>query len=67
MGSNQFNMFKLSSFLVGPRFILSWQIRRFLRKMALQMPCGWPEYGIPPLAPLKLREGEVHFEKGPLK
>uniref|UniRef100_A0A1A9WU06 Uncharacterized protein n=1 Tax=Glossina brevipalpis TaxID=37001 RepID=A0A1A9WU06_9MUSC len=49
-----------------PRFILSWQIRRFLRKMALEMPCGWPEYGIPPLAPLKLREGELHFETGPL-
>ncbi|KAL9874791.1 uncharacterized protein ACN427_013169 [Glossina fuscipes fuscipes] len=51
---------------IGPRFILSWQIRRLLRKLALQMPCGWPEYGIPPLAPLKLREGELHFEKGPL-
>ncbi|KAM7352102.1 uncharacterized protein ACRADG_004740 [Cochliomyia hominivorax] len=52
---------------IAPYFILSWQARRFIRKMQKQMPCGWPQYGIPPLAPLKIREGEIAFKKGILE
>ncbi|KAI8121097.1 uncharacterized protein LOC111689836 [Lucilia cuprina] len=52
---------------VAPQFILSWQVRRFIRKMQKQMPCGWPQYGIPPLAPLKVREAEVSLKKGILE
>ncbi|XP_075150491.1 uncharacterized protein LOC142224593 [Haematobia irritans] len=52
---------------VAPQFILSWQIRRMIRKVQKQMPCGWPQYGIPPLAPLKLREAEISLKKGILE
>ncbi|XP_013102615.1 uncharacterized protein LOC106083878 [Stomoxys calcitrans] len=52
---------------VAPQFILSWQIRRFIRKLQKQMPCGWPQYGIPPLAPLKVREAEFTLKKGILE
>lgn len=31
--------------------IAGWQARRELRKIQKQMPCGFPSYGIPPLAP----------------
>lgn len=31
------------------------------------MPCGFPQYGIPPLAPLKLREGEISLDMGALR
>ncbi|CAD6997373.1 uncharacterized protein LOC105665409 [Ceratitis capitata] len=49
---------------IAPSFILSWQLRRFIRKFQKQMPCGFPQYGIPPLAPLKKSEASVHFESG---
>uniref|UniRef100_A0A1L8EG06 Putative juvenile hormone binding protein in insects n=1 Tax=Haematobia irritans TaxID=7368 RepID=A0A1L8EG06_HAEIR len=52
---------------IAPQFILSWQVRRFIRKFQKQMPCGFPQYGIPPLAPLKLREGEVSLDLGALR
>lgn len=53
--------------VVAPQFILSWQARRFIRKLQKQMPCGWPQYGIPPLAPLKVREAEISLKKGILE
>ncbi|XP_054745188.1 uncharacterized protein LOC129249409 [Anastrepha obliqua] len=47
---------------IAPRFIVSWQARRAIRKLQKQMPCGFPSYGIPPLAPLKKREASVHLK-----
>ncbi|XP_073821849.1 uncharacterized protein [Musca autumnalis] len=52
---------------VAPQFVLSWQVRRMIRKVQKQMPCGWPQYGIPPLAPLKVREAEISLKKGILE
>ncbi|XP_014099407.2 uncharacterized protein [Bactrocera oleae] len=52
---------------IAPFFILSWQARRMIRKLQKEMPCGFPEYGIPPLAPLKKSEVDVHFESGMLE
>ncbi|XP_037960304.1 uncharacterized protein LOC119689531 [Teleopsis dalmanni] len=52
--------------IAAPQFIVSWQIRRFIRKLQKQMPCGFEQYGIPPLAPLKIREAEFTYEKGML-
>ncbi|XP_050320381.1 uncharacterized protein LOC126753187 [Bactrocera neohumeralis] len=49
---------------IAPSFILSWQVRRMIRRFQKQMPCGFPKYGIPPLAPLKKSEVDVHFESG---
>ncbi|XP_061389268.1 uncharacterized protein LOC133324441 [Musca vetustissima] len=49
---------------IAPSFIVSWQVRRMIRKIQKQMPCGWPQYGIPPLAPLKVREAEIELKKG---
>lgn len=34
-------------------FVISWKVRHELRKLQKQMPCGFPQYGIPPLAPLR--------------
>jgi len=48
---------------VSPQFIISWQVRRFIRKLQKQMPCGWEQYGIPPLAPLKVTEATFDLEK----
>ncbi|TMW43510.1 hypothetical protein DOY81_011409, partial [Sarcophaga bullata] len=52
---------------IAPQFIVSWQVRRFIRKLQKQMPCGWPQYGIPALAPYKIREGEFSYDLGVLK
>ncbi|XP_030377315.1 uncharacterized protein LOC115626178 [Scaptodrosophila lebanonensis] len=49
---------------VAPQFIISWQLRRAIRKMQKQMPCGWPQYGIPPLAPLRINEADLNLERG---
>ncbi|XP_017132242.1 uncharacterized protein LOC108149302 [Drosophila elegans] len=49
---------------VAPQFILSWQARRFIRKLQKQMECGWPQYGIPVLAPLRVNEFNLDFKKG---
>ncbi|XP_036344450.1 uncharacterized protein LOC118753847 [Rhagoletis pomonella] len=49
---------------IAPTFIISWQIRRAIRRLQKQMPCGFPQYGIPPLAPLKKSEVSVHYEHG---
>jgi len=43
---------------------VSWQARRFIRKVQKQMECGWPQYGIPVLAPLRINEIDLDFEKG---
>ena len=51
----------------APQFILSWQVRRMIRKMQKQMPCGWPQYGIPPLAPLRVTEAEFSLKRGILE
>ncbi|XP_020810704.1 uncharacterized protein LOC110186010 [Drosophila serrata] len=49
---------------VAPQFIVSWQARRFIRKLQKQMECGWPQYGIPVLAPLRINEFDLDFKKG---
>ncbi|KMY90181.1 uncharacterized protein LOC6732271 [Drosophila simulans] len=49
---------------VAPQFIVSWQARRFIRKLQKQMECGWPQYGIPVLAPLRVNEFDLDFKKG---
>ncbi|XP_016938342.3 uncharacterized protein [Drosophila suzukii] len=49
---------------VAPQFIVSWQARRFIRKVQKQMECGWPQYGIPVLAPLRINEIDLDFKKG---
>ncbi|XP_001356233.1 uncharacterized protein [Drosophila pseudoobscura] len=49
---------------VAPQFILSWQARRFIRKLQKQMECGWPQYGIPVLAPLRVNEFDLDFKRG---
>ncbi|XP_016989621.1 uncharacterized protein LOC108051870 [Drosophila rhopaloa] len=49
---------------VAPQFIVSWQARRFIRKLQKQMECGWPQYGIPALAPLRINEFDLDFKKG---
>lgn len=51
----------------APQFILSWQVRRMIRKLQKQMPCGWPELGIPPLAPLRITEAEFSLKRGILE
>ncbi|ALC39605.1 CG7953 [Drosophila busckii] len=48
----------------APQFIVSWQIRRQIRKLQKQMPCGWPNAGIPPLAPLRVNEADLDFKRG---
>lgn len=50
--------------LVAPQFIVSWQARRFIRKLQKNMECGWPQYGIPVLAPLRINEIDLDFKKG---
>lgn len=50
--------------LVAPQFIVSWQARRFIRKLQKQMECGWPQYGIPVLAPLRINEFDLDYKKG---
>nr|CAL26555.1 CG7953 [Drosophila melanogaster] len=49
---------------VAPQFIVSWQARRFIRKLQKQMECGWPQYGIPVLAPLRINEFDLDYKKG---
>ncbi|EDV31989.1 uncharacterized protein Dana_GF14265 [Drosophila ananassae] len=49
---------------VAPQFIVSWQARRFIRKLQKNMECGWPQYGIPVLAPLRINELDLDFKKG---
>ncbi|EDW75772.1 uncharacterized protein [Drosophila tropicalis] len=49
---------------VAPQFIVSWQARRFIRKLQKQMECGWPQYGIPALAPLRVEEANLDFKRG---
>ncbi|EDV58621.1 uncharacterized protein LOC6540738 [Drosophila erecta] len=49
---------------VAPQFVVSWQARRFIRKLQKQMECGWPQYGIPVLAPLRVNEFDLDFKKG---
>ncbi|XP_055848359.1 uncharacterized protein LOC129913617 [Episyrphus balteatus] len=41
---------------IQPRFIISWQVRRQLKKLRKRMPCGFPDQGVPPLAPYRLEE-----------
>lgn len=43
---------------------MSWQARRFIRKFQAQMECGWPQYNIPVLAPLRINEFDLDFKKG---
>lgn len=44
-------------------FVISWKVRHELRKLQKQMPCGFPEYGIPPLAPLRKEDIIVALHK----
>uniref|UniRef100_A0A1I8MRI5 Hemolymph juvenile hormone binding protein (JHBP) n=1 Tax=Musca domestica TaxID=7370 RepID=A0A1I8MRI5_MUSDO len=43
--------------------ILNSQAKKAVRNFVNQMPCGWPEYGIPPLAPYTNPDLEVHLAK----
>lgn len=45
-------------------FVLSWKVRHELRKLQKEMPCGFPQYGIPPLAPLRKEDIVVALHKG---
>ncbi|XP_034472486.1 uncharacterized protein LOC117780169 [Drosophila innubila] len=49
---------------VAPQFIVSWQVRRMIRKLQKQMVCGWPDLGIPPLAPLRINEANLNLKRG---
>ncbi|SPP82526.1 uncharacterized protein LOC117584691 [Drosophila guanche] len=49
---------------VAPQFIVSWQARRYIRKLQKQMECGWPSLGIPVLAPLRVNEFDLDFKRG---
>ncbi|EDW57553.1 uncharacterized protein [Drosophila virilis] len=49
---------------VEPRFVVSWQVRRMIRKLQKQMPCGWPDLGIPPLAPIRVNEADLNLKRG---
>ncbi|KAL7740394.1 hypothetical protein ACLKA6_013191 [Drosophila palustris] len=49
---------------VAPQFIVSWQLRRMIRKLQKQMACGWPGLGIPPLAPLRINEANLNLKRG---
>lgn len=44
-------------------WVAGWQARRELRKIQKQMPCGFPSYGIPPMAPYTNEELVVHLKK----
>ncbi|XP_037819662.1 uncharacterized protein LOC119609056 isoform X2 [Lucilia sericata] len=43
--------------------ILNSQAKKAVKNALQQMPCGWPEYGIPPLAPYTNPDLEVHLAK----
>ncbi|XP_030377316.1 uncharacterized protein LOC115626179 [Scaptodrosophila lebanonensis] len=43
--------------------ILNSQAKKAMKNMMAQMPCGWPEYGIPPLAPYTNAEFEINLAK----
>jgi len=43
--------------------ILNSQAKKAVRNVMETMPCGWPEYGIPPLAPYTNPDLEVHLAK----
>ena len=43
--------------------ILNSQAKKAVRNMVAQMPCGWPELGIPPLAPYTNENLEIHLAK----
>lgn len=44
--------------------MISWQVRRMIRKLQKQMPCGWPDLGIPPLAPVRVTEANFDLKRG---
>lgn len=35
-----------------------------IRKLQKQMPCGWPELGIPSLAPIRVTEADLNLKRG---
>ncbi|KAM7351575.1 uncharacterized protein ACRADG_004366 [Cochliomyia hominivorax] len=43
--------------------VLNSQAKKAVRNFLHQMPCGWPEYGIPPLAPYTNPDLNVHIAK----
>lgn len=43
--------------------ILNSQAKKATQNFLNQMPCGWPEYGIPPLAPYTNANFEIQFNK----
>lgn len=45
-------------------FVISWKVRHELRKLQKEMPCGFPEYGIPPLAPIRKSDIVLSLKKG---
>ena len=43
--------------------ILNGQAKKTVKNILNQMPCGWPEYGIPPLAPYTNPDLEINLAK----
>lgn len=43
--------------------ILNSQAKKAVKNFVSQMPCGWPEYGIPPLAPYTNPDLEINLAK----
>ncbi|XP_067625372.1 uncharacterized protein [Eurosta solidaginis] len=43
--------------------ILNSQVKKVLRNLLEQMPCGWPDLGIPPLAPYSNADLNVHLAR----
>ncbi|XP_022224992.2 uncharacterized protein LOC111075810 [Drosophila obscura] len=41
--------------------ILNGSVKKAIKGMLNQMPCGWPEYGIPPLAPYTNADLQIHL------
>jgi len=48
----------------GDGLILNSQAKKAIRAMQEQMPCGWPNSGIPPLAPYTNPEIQLNFTNG---
>lgn len=43
--------------------ILNSQAKKAVKNIIKQLPCGWPELGIPPLAPYTNEDLQVHLAK----
>lgn len=46
--------------------ILNSQVKKAIRDIVQHMPCGWPEYGIPPLAPYTNGDLKLDLKRSPI-